>query len=49
MRGFWPNKISNASLLQATRQEAMRTILRQRWKWLRHVLRMEPTARTAMT
>ena len=49
MRGFWPNKISNASLLQATRQVAMRTILQRRWKWLGHVLRMEPTARTALT
>ena len=46
MRVFWPNKISNA------RQKGMGIILqRRRWRWLGHVLRMEPTARarTALT
>ena len=49
---FWPSKIYNARLLQATGWEPMGTILRRRmWEWLGHVLRMEPTAhtRTALT
>ena len=50
MRVFCPIKISR--LLQATGHETMETTLqRRRWKWLGHVLRMEPTAhaRTALT
>ena len=49
---FWPNKISNAKILQATGQGTTGTILRRRrWKWLGHVLRMEHTVhgRTAPT
>ena len=47
MRVFWPSIISNGRLLHATGQKGMGTILlRRRLRWLGHVLRMEPTART---
>ena len=39
---FWPNKISNEELLAKCNQEDMGTIvLRRRWKWIGHVLRMD--------
>ena len=52
MRVFWPNRISNSDLLEATKQEPMKIILkRKRWWWVGHTLRMEPSAhaRIALT
>ena len=52
MRVFWPNRISNSDLLEATKQEPMNNILkRRRWRWIGHTLRMEPSAhaRIALT
>ena len=45
MRVFWPNRIPNSDLLEATKQELMNNILkRKRWRWIGHTLRMEPAA-----
>ena len=52
MRVFWPNRISNSDLLEATKQETMNNIFkRKRWRWIGHTLRMEPSvhARIALT
>ena len=40
----WPMKISNEELRQKTRmQQASKEVKRRRWKWIGHVLRMEPS------
>ena len=39
---FWPNRITNEELLMRCKQENMGTIiLRRRWKWIGHILRMD--------
>ena len=43
LRIFWPNKVSNRDLLQKCSTENMPTLIkRRRWRWIGHVLRMEP-------
>src|SRR5579871_3936580 len=52
IRVFSPDKISNNKLLQDTNQESIDNIIRKRrWRWLGHVMRMNPDipAKTALT
>jgi len=50
MKVFWPNRISNSDLLEATKQEPMNSILkRKQWRWIGHTLRMEASAHARIT
>ena len=43
LRIFWPNRISNKDLIERCQSEDLETlIIRRRWRWIGHVLRMEP-------
>ena len=43
LRIFWPNRISNNDLLRQCGTESMSTLITQRrWRWIGHVLRMQP-------
>ena len=45
LRIFWPNRISNKDLLKRCHTEDLETLItRRRWRWIGHVLRMEPDA-----
>ena len=42
LRIFWPNRISNKDLIERCQSEDLETlIIRRRWRWIGHVLRME--------
>ena len=44
LRIFWPRTISNNNLLNITKQEDMQAIIKRRWTWIGHVIRMDSNA-----